>query len=346
MAQNKEKTLKDVTIIGAGPVGLFALFQCGMLGLSTQIVDSLDDLGGQCTALYPEKPIYDIPAYPEISGEELINALIKQANVFDYDAYLGQFTQALKQNPDNSFTITTSTGNVLTSKAIIIAAGAGAFGPNRPPLDNIQNYEGVSVFYYVKDLNRFKDKRVVIAGGGDSAVDWALTLSGHAKHVALVHRRDKFRATPESVNILHKLQEEGRIQLETGWQLSHLEGHAPHLEAVYIKNFDEEEKRLEADIFLPFFGLSNDLSAFSSWPIEIDHHKIVVDPLTNQTGQAGIFAVGDVCSYPHKLTLILTGFSEVATAAHQIRSYLNPDKSFHFQHSTSLKPEDRKLKDI
>ena len=334
-------TVKDVTIIGAGPVGLFALFQCGMMGLSTQIVDSLDDLGGQCTALYPEKPIYDIPAFPEIKGEDLINALIKQASVFDFDTYLGQYSSTITQNNDNSYTITTSKGIKLHSRAIIIAAGAGAFGPNRPPLDHIEAYEGTSVFYYVKKTNNLKDKNIVIAGGGDSAVDWSLALSGIAKSVTLVHRRDKFRAAPESINILNKLTEEGRITLETGWQLSHLEGVAPSLETVYIKNFDQEKKALKADILLPFFGLSNDLSVFSTWPIDVTDHKIPVDPLTNQTGQAGIFAVGDVCTYPNKLNLILTGFSEVATASHQIRTYLNPDKSFHSQHSTSLEPSKR-----
>ncbi len=344
MTQQNNINIKDVTIIGAGPVGLFSIFQCGMLGLSTQIIDSLDDVGGQCTALYPEKPIYDIPAYPEISGGELINALTQQASAFECPRYLSQHVEEIKQDDHKNFHITTSKNNTLISRSIIIAAGAGAFGPNRPPLDTIQEYEGTSVFYYVKDISFFKNKKIVIAGGGDSAVDWTLALSGLAKHVTLIHRRDKFKAAPESVNALHKLAAENIISLKTGWQLSDIKGSAPQLDTVEIKDLNDNKQEISADCLLPFYGLSNDLSAFQDWPITINNQKIVVDPLTNQTDHTGIFAIGDVCTYPNKLNLILTGFSESALAIHKIRDYLHPEQVFHFQHSTSLKPEERNKK--
>lgn len=329
---------KDVAIIGAGPVGLFAVFQCGMLGLSTIVVDALDDLGGQCTALYPEKPIYDIPAYPEITGANLIGSLVKQAEPFASDYLLSRQVVALEKKQDGEqeyFILETSKGDTLKVKSVLIAAGAGAFGPNRPPLETIEHYEGHSVFYYVKDPKRFYGEDVVIAGGGDSAIDWAVALAPNTRSLTLVHRRDKFRASPSMVEKMRALSAAGKITLKTGFQLSGLDGEGLDLKNVILRTLDGQEERIEARYLLPFFGLANDLGPISAWGLQSDNKDIHVDPLTQETNIKGVFAVGDICFYPKKLKLILTGFSEVATAAHEIRSYLNPDQSFHFEHSTT-----------
>ena len=326
--------ISDVLIIGAGPVGLFAIHQCGMLGLSVQVVDSLPEIGGQCTALYPEKPIYDIPAYPRIDAGELIKQLEEQANPFHPTYHLGQSVASLKKEGD-IWHVQTSSEQVLQTKTVIIAAGAGAFGPNRPPLENIEDYEQTSVFYMVRRREDFRDKDVVIAGGGDSAVDWAISLSELAKSVTLVHRRAKFRAAPESVRQLEVLDKEGKITLCTPYQLKTLQGANGQLSSIVVADMDGNDKELKADALLPFFGLATDLGPIAEWGLNIDGQTIPVEQATSQTNLEGVYAIGDVATYEKKLKLILTGFAEAAQAAHAIRSYLFPEQEFHFEYSTT-----------
>jgi thioredoxin reductase (NADPH) len=324
----------DVIIIGAGPVGLFAVHQCGMLGLSCQVIDALPEIGGQCTALYPEKPIYDIPAYPEILAGQLIEQLEHQATPFRPLYHLGHPVIAI-QRIEDFWHVQTEGLTGAKARSLIIAAGAGAFGPNRPPLENIAQYEGTSVFYMVRNKEMFRDRRVVIAGGGDSAVDWALALKDIAKEIHVIHRRDKFRAAPESVRQLHALREKGEVSLHIPFQLASLEGESGQLQSVRIKNTNGETKELAADILLPFFGLATSLGPIAEWGLGVERNTVTVEPGTQATNISGIYAIGDVASYPHKLKLILTGFAEAAQAAHAIRSYLYPDQEFHFEYSTT-----------
>ncbi|MEM9469081.1 MAG: NAD(P)/FAD-dependent oxidoreductase [Pseudomonadota bacterium] len=323
----------DVAIIGAGPVGLFAVFECGMLGMKSCVIDSLDEIGGQCTALYPEKPIYDIPAFPEILAGDLIENLEKQAAPFNPNYQLSQ--QVVSISKENSlWQLKTSANNVVKAKAIIVAAGAGAFGPNKPPLEGLEEYEGKSVFYMIRKKEEFRDKKVVIAGGGDSAVDWALALQGIAAHVSLVHRRDKFRAAPENVQRLRDLDAEGKLDLVVPFQLKSLEGQGGVLESVCVTG-KEGDRKIEADVLLPFYGLAADLGPIKDWELDIESNTLVADPSTCETNIEGIYAVGDIVSYKNKLKLILTGFSEVATAAHAIYKQINPDQALHFEYSTT-----------
>lgn len=329
----------DVVVIGAGPVGLFSVFECGMLKLKCHVVDALDSVGGQLTALYPEKPIYDIPGFPSILAGQLIENLEKQAAPFEPVFHMGQQVVGVEKQSDGRFKVTTSKDGVIDCGAIIIAAGVGAFGPNRPPLEGIESYEGmgagVGVNYMVKSREDFRGKNVVIAGGGDSAVDWALSLSELAASVSVVHRRPKFRAAPESTAQMSKLADEGKIDLVVPYQLADLEG-GDALEAVVVKDLDGNEKRLAADVLLPFFGLSQNLGPIAEWGLDLDKHTITVDPTTMATSEAGIMASGDIAGYEGKLKLILQGFAEAAIAAHAARQYMFPDEAIHFEHSTSM----------
>lgn len=325
----------DVVIIGAGTGGLFSVFQLGMLKIKCHVVDSLEQIGGQCTALYPEKPIYDIPAYPAILAGKLIEQLEEQAKPFAPVYHLNQKVTSLTRDDENRFVVTTSTGTAITCKAVIIAAGAGAFGPNRPPLANLEAYEGKSVFYMVKRRADFAGKTLVIAGGGDSAVDWALSLSEVAEKIYFVHRRDKFRAAPESVAQLQAIAATGKIEMVIPYQLHALHGHDGVLEAVELANLDGNTKTLPADVLLPFFGIVPHLDAITEWGMKIDRHHIPVNPATQQTSLEGIFAIGDVATYDGKLKLILTGFAEAATAAHAIHPLIFPGQELHFEYSTT-----------
>lgn len=329
-----EGAVRDVAIIGAGPVGLFAVFQCGMLGLSCHVIDSLPAIGGQCSALYPEKPIYDIPGYPSVLAAELIGKLEAQAAPFHPAYHLDQQVVAISKE-SSGFTLRTSSGSVVRTKAIVIAAGAGAFGPNRPPLDGLEGYEGKSVFYMVRRKEDFKGKRVVIAGGGDSAVDWALSLEPLVEKLFVVHRRDKFRAAPESVKQLHALADAGRIELVVPYQLHGLDGHNGMLSAVNVATLDGQERTLEADFLLPFYGLAPDLGPIADWGLGLDHHHVHTDPATAATTIDGIYAIGDIVTYRDKLKLILTGFAEAAQAAHAIYRQIYPDTPLHFEYSTT-----------
>lgn len=328
-----EKT--DVAIIGAGPVGLFSVFECGMMGLKCHVIDSLEMVGGQCMALYPEKPIYDIPGFPRILAADLIENLKKQAAPFDPVYHLNQQVISLEKISGENWRLRTSKGTDLVARSVLIAAGVGAFGPNRPPLIGIEDYEGKSVFYYVKSRKDFKEKRIVIAGGGDSAVDWALSLSEIAQKVTVVHRRPKFRAAPESELQLKELAEKGVIELAIPFQLEGLMGHQGKLSKVLVKSLEGDLKEISADVLLPFYGLSMNLGPIAEWGLHLDSTHVQVDPKDCSTNIKGIFAIGDIATYGHKLKLILTGFSEAAQAAHAIRAYLHPGEVYHFEYSTT-----------
>ncbi|NCC20921.1 MAG: NAD(P)/FAD-dependent oxidoreductase [Alphaproteobacteria bacterium] len=324
----------DVAIVGAGPVGLFSVFECGMLGMRAHAIDALPEIGGQCSALYPEKPIYDIPGLPAVSAADLIASLETQAAAFEPVYSLGQTVLKLARAGE-FWRLETSAGTVVEAKAVIIAAGAGAFGPNRPPLAGIDGYEGTSVFYMVRRRDAFAGRRIVIAGGGDSAVDWALSLSHVAAKIFVVHRRARFRAAPESVTQLHRLAEAGRIELVTPFQLKALEGDGSRLSGVRVVSMEGDERLIEADTLLPFFGLANDLGPVAQWGLSVERHHVTIDPATSETSVPGIFAAGDVAGYPGKLKLILTGFAEAARAAHSAYNLVYPGRALHFEYSTS-----------
>lgn len=324
----------DVAIIGAGPVGLFAIFECGMLKMRCHVIDALDMVGGQCTALYPEKPIYDIPGHPAIDAADLIDKLSEQAAPFKPTFHLGQQVITLKKDGE-WFSLGLSGGQTVQAKAVIVAGGCGAFGPNRPPLGGLEAYEGKSVFYMVKRREELRGKRVVIAGGGDSAVDWAIALAGVAAKVMVVHRRDKFRAAPEMAARLKALAESGEIDLVVPYQLSALEGAKGQLSAVIVKDLDEKPRKLEADVLLPFFGLAMNLGPIADWGLGVEKNHINVEQATCQTSTPGIFAIGDIAHYPGKLKLILSGFAEAAAAAHGAHAVAHPGETLHFEYSTT-----------
>lgn len=332
--QNETEYSRDIAIIGAGPAGLFAAFECGMLGFSVVVIDSLEHMGGQCTALYPEKPIYDIPAYPTILAGDLIEELEAQAAPFNPLYLLGQSVDKFEGDIGN-FTLITSKGISVTAKAVIIAGGAGCFGPNKPPLDGIEQFEGRSVFYSIRHKDSLRGKNILIAGGGDSAVDWAIALADVAADIHVVHRRDKFKAAPASLERLKNLVAQERIHLHTPYQLKSLTGNHGILNSITIETLEGDERIIKADILLPFFGLSAELGTISDWGLALNKSTITIDPTTASTSIKGVYAVGDIAHYPHKLKLILNGFSEGAIAAHSARRDLFPDEVYHFEYSTS-----------
>jgi thioredoxin reductase (NADPH) len=324
----------DVAIIGAGPVGLFAVFELGMLKLRSVLIDALGEVGGQCAALYPEKPIYDIPALPAIGAGELVAQLEQQSAPFRAPRLLGRRVERLAGEA-GAFTVGTDRGEEVRAKAVLIAAGVGAFGPNRPPIAGLAEYEATgAVQYYVRRREEFRGKRVVIAGGGDSAVDWALSLKDIAR-VAVVHRRPKFRAAPETAAQLEAAAARGEMELIIPYQLAGLHGEGGRLAAVEVATLKGEARRLPADSLLAFFGLSNDLGPIAEWGLDLEMHRVRVDPATCRTSVPGVFAIGDVASYPGKLKLILQGFSEAAMAAHAIHAVARPGQALHFEYSTT-----------
>lgn len=325
----------DIIVIGAGPSGLFSVFEAGMLKMKCHVVDTLDFIGGQCSALYPEKPIYDIPAHPSILAGDLIARLEEQAKPFNPVFHLGQRVEKVERLEDGNLKVTTSKNVIIEAKAIIIAAGCGAFGHNRPPLLGIEEYEGKSVHYLVKSRAEFTGKNIVIAGGGDSAVDWAISLSEVAGKIYVVHRRDKFRCAPESADLLKKLADLGKIEMVTPYQLEGLKGANGQLEEVIVKDFSGNDRALKADVLLPFFGLAMELGPIANWGLNLNKNLIEVDFTTMQTSEAGIYAIGDIGHYKNKLKLILSGFAEAATACHSIFPLVHPNEVFHFEYSTS-----------
>ncbi len=329
----------DICIIGAGPSGLFAAFEAGMHGIKSILVDSLPFAGGQCAALYPEKPIYDIPACPEILAKNLVENLVKQTQRFNpqylFDSKIVSFSKLANQ----SFLLQTDKGDKVSVKSVIIAAGSGFFGPNRPPLEGIEAFEGKAVHYLINNKSIFKDKTVVIAGGGDSAVDWTVELASIAKQVILVHRRDKFRAAQHTIDKVFSLAQSGdKVKLAIPYQLNSLEGNAASgiLKKVILSNIKGDEQiAIEADFLLPFFGLSTDFGPLKQWGLDFDGFHIKVNQSTMQTNIDGIFAIGDAATYQNKLKLILTGFAEAATAVYAVRDIVFPGKVFNFEYSTS-----------
>lgn len=330
----------DVVVIGAGPVGLFAVFELGMLQLRCHVIDSLDMPGGQCAALYPEKPIYDIPAYPRILAGELVERLLEQAAPFEPVYHLGQQARALSRRGDGRWSVETSAGTEIAAHAVVIAAGAGAFGPNRPPLEGIERFEaagpGVGVHYVVRRRDDFRGRTLVIAGGGDSALDWAVSLAGVAKKIYLVHRRPRFRGAPETVAQMEALARPGGpIEKVVPYQLHGLEGGEGGLGGVAVATLQGEIRTLECDALLPFFGLSANLGPIAEWGLELEKQRVTVEPASCQTSVPGIFAIGDIVHYDRKLKLILTGFAEAASAAHAIHPLARSGEELHWEYSTT-----------
>ncbi len=324
----------DVAIIGAGPAGLFAVFELGMLKLSAVLIDALAETGGQCAALYPEKPIFDIPGHPRIDAGTLVDALERQIAPFAAPRLLGQRVVALSGGP-GAFVLETDQGRRVAARAVIVAAGAGAFGPNRPPLPDLALYEASgAVRYFVRDRETLRGRRVVIAGGGDSAVDWALALKDLAQ-VAVVHRRPRFRAAPDTAAALEAAAARGEIELVIPYQLHALRGADGVLAAVEVATLAGETRALPADVLLAFFGLAAELGPIAAWGLALDQHRILIDPATCATNIPGVFAIGDVAQYPGKLKLILQGFSESAMAAHAIWNQVHPGEALHFAYSTT-----------
>jgi len=340
MSDQKHET--DVVIVGAGPVGLFAVFELGLLGLKTHLIDILDRPGGQCAELYPEKPIYDIPGIPVCTGQELTDKLMEQIAPFEPTFHLQEMAEKLDKLPDGRWRIVTDQGLEITATVIVIAAGGGSFVPKKPHIEGIDGYEGASVFYAVRRIENFRDKRIVIAGGGDSALDWALNLHGVASHVTLVHHRDGFRAAPASVEHMRKLVSDGAMDLRIA-QIASLEGEGDQLSGVRIKSKTEGEETLPAEALLPFYGLTMKLGPIAEFGLNLHENLIPVDTEKFETSTPTIFAIGDINTYPGKLKLILSGFHEAALMSQAAFGYCRPGERLRFQYTTSSSDLQKKL---
>ncbi len=331
----------DALIIGAGPCGLFAVFELGLLDIKAHVVDILDKVGGQCAELYPEKPIYDIPAIPEITGQGLTERLMEQIKPFGPTFHLGQRIDSLSREADGRFRLATDAGQVFFAKVVVIAAGGGSFTPKRPPLDGIEAYEATSVFYSVRKMKDFADQDILIVGGGDSALDWTLNLQPIAKCLTLLHRRDDFRGAPHSVEKMRSLVASGAMRLMIG-QATALEGADGRLAAVTVKTKEGEEK-IACTRMLPFFGLTMKLGPIADWGLNLEENLIPVDTAKFETNVPGIFAIGDINTYPGKLKLILSGFHEAALMSQAAHKIVYPDKKLLFQYTTSSSSLQKKL---
>jgi thioredoxin reductase (NADPH) len=335
----------DVLIVGAGPIGLFAVFELGLLDIRAHLVDILPKAGGQCSELYPEKPIYDIPGFPIVTGQGLVENLEKQIEPFHPTFHFGEMVESLTPNGTATaprFRITTDGGKTFDVKSVMIAAGGGSFQPKRPPIAGIDAYEGKSVFYAVRKMEEYRDRDVVIVGGGDSALDWTLNLQPIARRLTLVHRRDDFRAAPHSVNAMRELVAAGEMDLIIG-QTGKLKGDDGQLSSVTIKSNDGAEKEIACDRLIPFFGLTMKLGPVANWGLNLHENLVPVDTEKFETNVPGIFAVGDINHYPGKLKLILSGFHEAALAAQKVHRYVYPDKKLTFQYTTSSTSLQKKL---
>ena len=324
----------DTLIIGAGPVGLFCVHQLGVIGLKCEVVDNLDKIGGQCIELYPDKPIYDIPAIPECTGGDLTNNLIEQIKAFKTNFHLNERVEEIKK-VEKKWITKTNKGTEFESSSIIIAAGVGSFEPRKFPTKEIEKYEGKQILYSIKDKTVFKNKTVAIFGGGDSALDWAIELSNTSK-VILVHRRDDFRGMQASIDKVNQLKEEGKIEIYTKYQLDSVHG-KDKVESINIKHDDKTIKEIKTDYVLGFFGLIMQLGPIAEWGLNLDKKTIPVNTENFETNKEGIFAIGDICSYPGKLKLILSGFHEGALAARGCFKYAKPDEKYRFEFTTSSK---------
>ena len=324
----------DAIIIGAGPVGLFAIHQLGIKGLKAVVIDNLDKAGGQCIELYPEKPIYDIPAVPECTGEELTKNLLKQIKPFNTEFYYNERVDEVRQDKDN-WIIKTNNNNEFTAPNIIIAGGVGSFEPRKLPLKEAEKHEGKSLFYSVKNKEELKNKNISIFGGGDSALDWALELSKFSK-INLIHRRKEFRGAPHTLSEIKKLEDEGKIFIKTPCQLESIEGDES-IKSISIKFDDGKTEKIKTDTILSFFGLIMKLGPIAEWGLNMNKKTIEVNSENFQTNKKGIFAAGDICFYPGKLKLILSGFHEVALASVECFKRARPNEKYRFEFTTSSK---------
>lgn len=323
----------DALIVGAGPVGLFAVFELGLLDVKAHLIDILDRPGGQCTELYPEKPIYDIPALPVVTGQQLIDQLLEQIRPFGPTFHLGQMAEKCEKT-ETGFRVTTDLGTVIEAKCVIIAAGGGSFMPKKPPLAGIEQFEGESVFYAVRNRAAFAGKHIVIAGGGDSALDWTLNLQPIAKSVTLLHRRDDFRAAPHSVAAMRQLVEQGKMNLVIGNPTA-LQGAGAQLTGIDVALADKTQTQLKADALLAFYGLTMKLGPVATFGVEMQNNLLPVNTENFETSVPGIFAIGDINTYPGKLKLILSGFHEGALAAQKVFRLVHPDRKYRFEYTTS-----------
>ena len=340
MSENNNKT--DVIIIGAGPVGLFAVFELGLLDMKAHLVDILDRPGGQCAELYPEKPIYDIPGFPVVTGQELTDNLMEQIAPFSPTFHLQQMAVALEKLENGHWQLTTDIGTKIEAPVIVIAAGGGSFMPKKPNIPELQEYEGTSVFYSVREMEKFKGRNILIAGGGDSALDWTLNLQPLAHKVSLVHRRSEFRAAPDSVSKMMKLVGEEKMDFHVG-NITELHGINGHLNAVTITPKGGEPYKIDCNTLLPFYGLTMKLGPIADFGLNLHENLIPVDTEKFETSTPGIFSIGDINTYPGKLKLILSGFHEGALMAQQAFRYVYPDKKLRFQYTTSSTSLQQKL---
>ena len=330
----------DALVIGAGPVGLFAVHQLGIIGLKAEVIDNLDKVGGQCIELYPDKPIYDIPAIPECTGESLTQNLLEQIKPFKTNFHLNERVQEISKEKNN-WKIKTNKNKIFISPNVIIAGGVGSFEPRKFSVKGAEIFENKGVFYSVKDKNIFKNKKVCIFGGGDSALDWAIELSKFAE-ITLVHRRNEFRGAEHSIELARKLEKEGKIKIKTPFQIQSIEG-KDKISSIVIKKEDGKIEEIKTDFVLGFFGLIMKLGPIAEWGLNLDKKKIPVDTKNFQTNKEGIFAIGDICTYPGKLKLILSGFHEGALAARACFKLARPNEKYRFEFTTTSKSIQEKL---
>ena len=332
---------KDVIIVGAGPVGLFAVHQLGIKGLNAVVIDNLDKIGGQCIELYPDKPIYDIPGVPECTGKELTDKLLEQIKPFKTEFFLNERVDEVRQDNKDEWTVKTNKGNEFLSPNIIIAGGVGSFEPRKLPIKEAEKFEGKYLFYSVKNKDDFKGKNITVFGGGDSALDWALELSKFSK-INLIHRRNEFRGAPHTLSELKKLEKEGKVLIKTPCQLDAIEGEE-NIKSITLKFDDGKVEKINTDIVLSFFGLIMKLGPIAEWGLNMDKKTIQVNSENFQTNKKGIFAVGDICSYPGKLKLILSGFHEVALASVECFKRARPNEKYRFEFTTASKTIQERL---
>jgi thioredoxin reductase (NADPH) len=337
-----EVTATDAVIIGAGPCGLFAVFELGLLDIKCHVIDILDKPGGQCAELYPEKPIYDIPALPIVTGADLTHRLLEQAKPFHPHYHYNQMVTKLHKTADGGFEVETDGGLAFKAKVVVIAAGGGSFQPKKPPIPGIEAFEAQSVFYSVKKMEALRGKDVLIVGGGDSALDWTNNLQPIANSLTLVHRRDEFRAAPDSVKKMRDLVAAGKMQLKIG-QVTGLTGENGVLQSAQVKGSDGTVSDVAANAMLPFFGLTMKLGPVANWGLNLHENLLKVDTEKFETSEQGIFAIGDINWYPGKLKLILSGFHEAALMAQQAFRYKNPGERLTFQYTTSSTSLQKKL---
>ncbi|WNJ19970.1 NAD(P)/FAD-dependent oxidoreductase [Pontibacter sp. G13] len=323
----------DICIVGAGPVGLFAVFEAGLLKMKCHLVDYLPQTGGQLTEIYPKKPIYDIPGYPSVLAGDLITNLEEQIAPFEPTYTLGERMEKLEKQADGSFILTTSEGTEIHSKVVVIAGGLGCFEPRKPVLDRLDEFERKGVDYIVKDPEKYRDKKVIIAGGGDSALDWTVFLADVASEVSLIHRREEFRGAPDTAQKVMQLAEEGKVKIYLNSQVSELSGDE-HLSGLEIKQKDGTIHQVDVDYFIPLFGLSPKLGPIAEWGLNISKRAVEVDTRDYSTNVPGVYAIGDINTYPGKLKLILCGFHEAALMAHSAFSYIYPDKKSTLKYTT------------